>query len=92
MTAVFTKKEELEEVRGRAGQPRIAGELCVGQDKKHAREVQEQFEKEAALGAMCEMEQNDADKELEQLDGVMLASLGAIEKKDGTYRVIHDAT
>ena len=91
MTAVFTAKKSWRKYADELDSPGLREnyELCVGQDKKHGREVEEQFEKKAALGAMREMEQNDADKEL---DGVMLASLGAIEKKDGTYRVIHDAT
>ena len=49
--------------------------------RDHADEVQAQFEREAALGAMYET-----------LGEPSLASLGAIEKKDGSYRVVDDGT
>jgi hypothetical protein len=51
--------------------------------------VQEQFLAEAKLGAMVEMRRVDAEK---RFDNLVIASLGAIEKKDGTYRAIHDGT
>ena len=38
---------------------------------------------------MVEMRRVDAEK---RFDNLVIASLGAIEKKDGTYRVIHDGT
>ena len=57
--------------------------------KQHAAEAQAQFKKEAALGAMCETSLEQASAELGKLS---LASWGALEKKDGSYRVIHDAT
>ncbi|CAE7227317.1 unnamed protein product [Symbiodinium natans] len=57
--------------------------------KEHAAEVQKQFEIEAELGAMYETDLEAACRELGE---VSVASLGAIEKKDGSYRVTHDAT
>ena len=51
--------------------------------------VQEQFLAEAKLGAMVEMRRVDVEK---RFDNLVIASLDAIEKKDGTYRVIHDGT
>ena len=57
--------------------------------RDHADEVQAQFEKEAALGAMYETSVEQARADLGELS---LASLGAIEKKDGSYRVLHDGT
>ena len=57
--------------------------------KDHAPEVQVQFEKEAALGAMRELDLETAEQMLGPLS---VASLGALAKKDGSYRVIHDAT
>ena len=57
--------------------------------KEHAAEVQKHFEIEAEHGAMYE---TDLDVACAELGEVSVASLGAIEKKDGSYRVIHDAT
>ena len=57
--------------------------------KDHAPEVQVQFEKEAALGAMRELDLETAEQMLGPLS---VASWGALAKKDGSYRVIHDAT
>ena len=57
--------------------------------KDLAPEVQVQFEKEAALGAMRELDLETAEQMLGPLS---VASLGALAKKDGSYRVIHDAT
>ena len=57
--------------------------------KEHAAEEQKQFEIEAEHGAMYE---TDLDAACAELGEVSVASLGAIEKKDGSYRVIHDAT
>ena len=56
--------------------------------RDHADEVQAQFEREAALGAMYETSVEQARADLSELS---LASLGAIEKKDGSYRVLHAA-
>ena len=56
---------------------------------EYAAEVQTQFEIEVELGAMYETDLDVAGRELGE---VSVASLGAIEKKDGSYRVIHDAT
>ena len=48
-----------------------------------------QFEQGASLGAMKEMDKQQA---CNSLGNIAIISLGALEKKDGSYRVIHDAT
>ncbi|OLP95570.1 Uncharacterized protein RSN1 [Symbiodinium microadriaticum] len=58
--------------------------------RENAAEVQKQFLEEAALGAMVEVSLEEALAEYG--DRLALASLGAIEKRDGTYRVVHDGT
>ena len=55
--------------------------------KEHAQEVQQQFLAEAEEEAMIEMPIQEA-LALYGAD-LSVASLGAIEKKDGTYRVVH---
>ena len=57
--------------------------------EQHADVVQEQFQQEAQLGAMTEMSLVEARRCFPNL---CVASLGAIEEKDGSYRVIHDGT
>ena len=57
---------------------------------EHASEVQAQFEEEEKLGAMIQISAREASKRYG--DKLRFASLGAIEKKDGTKRVTHDAT
>ena len=58
--------------------------------KDHASIVQQQFEAEAELGAMQEL---PADKARARYGrNFAVASLGAIEKKDGSHGVIHDGT
>ena len=57
---------------------------------ERASEVQAQFEEEEKLGAMIQMSAREASKRYG--DKLRFASLGAIEKKDGTKRVTHDAT
>ncbi len=54
----------------------------------HAAEVRAQFEKDAASGAMRELDLGTAEQMLGPLS---IASLGALTKKDGVYRAIHDA-
>ena len=58
--------------------------------KDHADIAQTQCQEEAKLGAMVELPLSEARERFG--DRLVLASLGAIEKKDGTYRVIHDGT
>ena len=58
--------------------------------RQQAKVVQEQFEGEARLGAMLKMPMSEAVKKFER--NLAIASLGALEKRDGSYRVIHDAT
>ena len=57
---------------------------------EHASEVQVQFVEEEKLGAMVHLSVKDAAERYGER--LRFASVGAIEKKDGTYRVIHDAT
>ncbi|CAE7483812.1 unnamed protein product [Symbiodinium necroappetens] len=85
--AVFTAKTRwrvYDEEDANAG---LRENYVSGRD--HADEVQAQFEREAALGAMYETSIEQARADLGELS---LASLGAIEKKDGSYRVLHDGT
>ena len=56
----------------------------------HSKEVQAQFVAEAELGAMMEVTCEAAIAKYGER--LAVASLGAIEKKDGTYRVVHDGT
>jgi len=58
--------------------------------KTHAAEVQSQFQEEEKLGAMVEMDVSEA--KARYGNRLAIASLGAIEKKNGTYRVVHDGT
>ena len=58
--------------------------------RDHAAVVQRQFEEEEKLGAMLQLDLAEAQARFgEQL---AVASLGAIEKKNGTFRVVHDGT
>lgn len=56
----------------------------------HLQDIEIQFREEAALGMMREVPTDEAKREY----GINLvtAALGAIEKTDDTFRVIHDAT
>ena len=58
--------------------------------KDHADIVQTQFQEEAKLGAMVELPLSEARERFG--DRLVLACLGAIEKKDGACRVTHDGT
>ena len=58
--------------------------------RQQAKVAQEQFEGEARLGAMLEMPMSEAVEKFGK--SLAIASLGALEKRDGSYRVIHDAT
>ena len=51
--------------------------------------IQEPFKNEAESGAMIEIGLGEARA---KFDNLAVASLGKIEKKDGSYRVIHDGT
>ena len=56
----------------------------------HAAIVEAQFAQEAELGAMLKI---DARKAKEEYGAdLAVASLGSLEKRDGSYRVVHDAT
>ena len=81
--AVFAAKTSWRKYEEELDSPGVRENYLSAKTHAHA-----QFEKEAELGAMREMTLETAEK---QLGGVKLASLGAIEKKDGSFRVIHDA-
>ena len=57
--------------------------------KDNSAVVQAQFEKEAELAAMVELTVAEAES---QWGPISVAPLHALEKKDGSLRVIHDAT
>ena len=52
--------------------------------------VQCQFEEEEKLGAMLQLDLAEAHARFGEQ--IAVASLGAIEKKNGTFRVVHDGT
>ena len=56
----------------------------------HVGEIKQQFQEEAALGHMVEIKEADAEQEYGCLP--LVAALGAIEKEDDTFRVIHDGS
>ena len=58
--------------------------------KEHGSELLLQFKEEIELGAMITMDEDDARKIYG--DRFLIAALGAIEKGDGSFRVIHDGT
>jgi hypothetical protein len=58
--------------------------------KDHGKELLEQFSEEIQLGAMIAMDEAAARKEFG--NRFLVAALGAIEKNDGSFRVIHDGT
>ena len=78
---------------------RQSGEECLAEGcdhenylsaKEHALEVQQQFLAEAEEEAMIEVP--TAEALVSYGSKLSVASLGAIEKKDGSYRVVHDGT
>ena len=58
--------------------------------RDHAAVVQRQFEEEEKLGAMLQLDLAEAHARFGEQ--IAVASLGAIEKKNGTFRVVHDGT
>ena len=58
--------------------------------KQNAAVVEKQFEAEEELGAMVRMDLQDAQSRYG--DRLLLAPLGAIEKSDDSFRIIHDGT
>jgi hypothetical protein len=56
----------------------------------HVKELLVQFEEEIKLGAMIAMDEEVARREFGE--NFLVAALGAIEKGDGSFRVIHDGT
>ena len=83
--AVYTAKETWHHYPEEEAEPGLRDNYTSAKD--NAAVVQEQFEKEAKLGAMIETTLPKAEKEW---GPISVASLGAIE--DGSFRVIHDAT
>ena len=58
--------------------------------RDHAAVVQRQFEEEEKLGAMLQLDLAEAHARFGEQ--IAVASLGAIDKKNGTFRVVHDGT
>jgi hypothetical protein len=85
--AVFTAKTHWRNYDHITEQTELRENYITAQE--HRDVVQKQFEKEASLGAMMEIGLEQAQKEWGKIS---VASLGALEKADGSYRVIHDAT
>lgn len=87
--AVFDKKLKWRQYREEDCEPGLERDNYLSA-RDHASLVQKQFEAEAALGCMLEMPMDDAKQKFGER--LALASLGAISKKDGSVRVIHDGT
>ena len=87
--AVFDKKLKWRQYKEEESEPDLERENYLSA-RDHASIVQKQFEAEAALGCMVEVPLEDAKRKFG--DRLALASLGAISKKDGSVRVIHDGT
>lgn len=87
--AVFDKKTKWRQYKEEEGNLDLDRENYLSA-REHANLVQQQFEAEAALGCMVEMPLDVAKRKFGE--DLALASLGAISKKDGSVRVIHDGT
>ena len=85
--AVYTAKKSWRVYEDEEGSPAMRDNYMSAKDNSAV--VQAQFEKEAELGAMVELTVAEAES---QWGPISVASLGALEKKDGSLRVIHDAT
>ena len=85
--AVYTAKKSWRVYEDEEGSPAMRDNYMSA--KHNSAVVQAQFEKEAELGAMVELTVAEAES---QWGAISVASLGALEKKDGSLRVIHDAT
>ena len=84
--SVFEKKEKWRKYDSGFCEPGAERENYLSA-REHACEVQQQFQAEAALGAMVEVTTAEARAQFGKQ--LAVASLGALEKKDGTYRVVH---
>ena len=84
--SVFEKKEKWRKYDSGFCEPGAERENYLSA-REHAGEVQQQFQAEAALGAMVEVTTAEARAQFGKQ--LAVASLGALEKKDGTYRVVH---
>ena len=87
--SVFEKKEKWRKYDSGFCEPGAERENYLSA-REHAGEVQQQFQAEAALGAMVEVTTAEARAQFGKQ--LAVASLGALEKKDGSYRVVHDGT
>ncbi|CAE8655766.1 unnamed protein product [Polarella glacialis] len=86
--AVFDKKERWRKYPEEGGEPGDGDNYVSARDNLDS--SKEQFEEERALGAMREVLEVDARKEYGS--NLLIAPIGAIEKADASFRVIHDGT
>ncbi|CAE8672430.1 unnamed protein product [Polarella glacialis] len=86
--AVFDKKEHWRKYPEEGGEPGDGDNYVSARDNLDS--IKEQFEEERALGAMREVLEVDARREYGS--NLLIAPIGAIEKADASFRVIHDGT
>ncbi|CAE8726071.1 unnamed protein product [Polarella glacialis] len=86
--AVFDRKERWRKYPEDEGDPEDGENYGSARDNLDS--IKKQFEEERDLGAMREVLESDARKEYG--DNLLIAPIGAIEKADATFRVIHDGT
>ena len=90
--AVFEAKSKWKQYDSVLSEPDSAGELRNNYPtaEQNADVLEKQFLEEEQLGAMEKMDLADAQKAYGQ--NLRIASLGAIQKADDTFRAIHDGT
>ncbi|CAE8658280.1 unnamed protein product, partial [Polarella glacialis] len=86
--AVFDKKERWRTYPEEEGEPGDGDNYVSARDNLDS--IKKQFEEERALGAMREVLEVEARKEYGS--NLLIAPIGAIEKADASFRVIHDGT
>ncbi|CAE8676182.1 unnamed protein product, partial [Polarella glacialis] len=86
--AVFDKKERWRKYPEEEGEPGDGDNYVSARDNLDS--IKKQFEEERALGAMREVLEVEARKEYGS--NLLIAPIGAIEKADASFRVIHDGT
>jgi hypothetical protein len=86
--AVFDKKEHWRKYPEEGGEPGDGDNYVSARDNLDS--IKKQFEEERALGAMREVLEVDARREYGS--NLLIAPIGAIEKADASFRVIHDGT
>jgi hypothetical protein len=86
--SVFDRKERWRKYPEEEGEPEDGDNYVSARD--HLDSIKKQFEEERALGAMREVLEVEARKEYGS--NLLIAPIGAIEKADATFRVIHDGT